>query len=141
VALADRDPRHTAAFGAAWVAAYAAAVAGQALSVLALLESHGPNGPLGVAASGTAGTPGQPCLAWQTLDRLAAAAGARIVPVQGAGTDLAALAWTHDGHALQAVVVNLTERPAAWRWADRPDERIELGAYGMAWREWQAMPG
>lgn len=94
--VADSDPRHFAQFGAAWTVAYAAAVAPFALEVLALHEAHGPRGPMrSVTDSNPAG--GAVIVpAWDVLRDLAAAAGSRLIPVNGVPEKIACLLWTMD---------------------------------------------
>ena len=102
IALAEVDPRHSALFGAAWTLAYAAAVAPLGLELLALHESHGPRGPLrdigGVVP------------AWSVLKTLAAANGARIVPIRNLPADVIALGWQVEGGSIEGLVANLGER-------------------------------
>lgn len=114
VALANRDPRHAAAFGAAWVVAYAAAVAFEGLDALALLESHGPSGPLGSASA--LSVSGHPVPAWQALEALARAGGSRLVPLVGLPPELCGMAWLHEGDAVQALVANVSDRELAYSW-------------------------
>ncbi len=108
LAMADSDPRHRALFGAAWTAAYAAAVAPLGIDVLSLQESHGASGPLPNGRT----TP-VPC--WSVLRRLSAAAGTRVIPVKVSSEGISALAWENDNGALEGIAANVSDQPQLWR--------------------------
>lgn len=134
-ALAARDPRHGAAFGGAWVAAYAAAVAFESLEVLALLESHGPNGPFPVTDGGRSqpNDEAQAVAAWQVLGKLAGASGAQLIPLDGLRKQIRGLAWSHDGSRVTVLLANVTDQSATYRWTDLADRQLgrteELAAF------------
>jgi hypothetical protein len=119
LALADFDPRHCGQFGAAWTAAYAAAVAHAGLEVLALHHSHGPCGPF---AGGDRRIP-----AWRVMEILAAAGGAQAFSVEGLAPGLAGIAWVRPGGPARAILINLTAAPISVASAD--GEEAELGAF------------
>ena len=106
IALASSDPRHAGRFGAAWTVAYAACCAGEGLDVLAMHESHGPNGPCGGEPLVASSAERSVVPAWQALQVLASAQGARLVPIADLPSDAAGLAWTRDGSHFDLLVAN-----------------------------------
>jgi hypothetical protein len=108
LALAAVDPRHSGRFAAAWTVGYAAAVAPLGLEVLALHDGHGPSGPL----------PASPRVvpAWEALSRLARAAGARRVPMEGVPAGVAALAWSPVADRVEILVANVGQEQRRLKW-------------------------
>lgn len=124
LAMADADPRHQAAYGAAWLAAYAAAVQGFDLELLTLQHSHGRSGPL-LDAHMPGWRPGACVPAWRVQGVLARAAGCALHPLTGLPAGMTGLAWAvAPGGVAQALLVNLTAAPrrvclpGAWRAVD-----------------------
>ncbi|MDE3011059.1 MAG: hypothetical protein KGI67_09240, partial [Pseudomonadota bacterium] len=107
--LADTDPRHQAAFGAAWTLGYAAAVAAQEVQVLSLHHSHGPSGPLLDPAHPDAATsgPGACVPGWNVLAALAQAQGRPLLACDGLPSALSALAWQTGGGHPAVLIANL----------------------------------
>lgn len=140
IALASSDPRHAGRFGAAWTVAYAACVAGEGLDVLALHESHGPNGPYGGGPLDVTSTDRSVVPAWQALQVLASAQGARLVPIADLPSGLASLAWTRDGSHFELLVANTgpttidVELPALFETAEL--NSTTLGPYVV--QHWQS---
>lgn len=121
--LAESDPRHASAYGAAWTVGYAAAAAPLGLDVLALHDSHGPHGP-----SPDHSRPLQadiPIPSWAVLRQLATATGARHVPLIGLPENVAGLAWTRDGRIVEGLVANLSDDVTVLRWV--PQAMTALG--------------
>jgi len=108
LAMADSDPRHRAQFGAAWTAAYAAAVAPLGIDVLSLQASHGASGPFPDGGA----TP-IPC--WPVLRQLSAATGKRIAPVKVSSAGISALVWENDDGSLEGIAVNVSDQPQRWQ--------------------------
>jgi len=121
IPLASSDPRHRGQFGAAWTAAYAAACVHVGLEVLALHHSHGPCGPY---AGDDKKVP-----AWQVMEALSMASGARLVPIEGVGCDLAGFAWEDPDGSVKGLLANLTARPMSVSIDDRAV--AHLGAFGI----------
>jgi hypothetical protein len=117
IALASVDPRHGARFGAAWLVAYAAAVAPAGLEVLGLLDSHGPRGPVNPSAQADSPERDRIVPAWSMLARLASAAGAAIVPIEGLPRQIAGIAWSHDGSTLEGLLASVSGNPCSLAWA------------------------
>jgi hypothetical protein len=116
VAMAMTDPREGAQFGVAWMAAYALIAAQAGVDVLALGASHGPSGPF--ANSIEDGTAREITPARKLLASLAKASGAEIAALTNLPPGVFGLAWTHDGHAAEILLVNTTLRPQDVHWAD-----------------------
>ena len=114
LAMAAADPRHDALFGAAWTAAYAAAVAPLGVELLALHASHGASGPFGRRAPAAAPVP-----AWDMLRVLAEAAGAPIVPVDKLPDGVLGLAWQRADGRVEGIVVDVSGEPRTLRWRER----------------------
>jgi len=85
IAMANRDPRHNALFGAAWTLAYAATVADADLEVLTLSTLAGPFGL--VAGSGEPVKEGQPRPLFHVLRWLAELSGGSRIAVETAVPD------------------------------------------------------
>lgn len=109
MALTQEDPRHTAAFGAAWLVAYASAVSCAELEILALLESHGPNGPIGSRRL-SENDSCQVVPAWTALQTLATGSGAQLVPLYGLHDALYGIAWTRNGTDATVMMANTYDR-------------------------------
>ncbi|TIV60741.1 hypothetical protein [Mesorhizobium sp.] len=106
VAMANRDPRHTGLFAAAWTIAYAARVAPAGLEMLTLSSF---TGPFGVLA--TAGEPvkeGMPRPVFHAVQGLAALAGHAYIAVRVGDDRLAALAGRSPAGAVTVWLANLT---------------------------------
>jgi hypothetical protein len=114
IALAALDPRHQAAYGAAWVIAYAAAVVDQNVEVLSLLESHGPNGP--IAKNLPTDKTDITVPAWHALGLLVSVAGQELLTIKNLPPQLAGVAWLSEDGARRCVLANLTdlELPVNW---------------------------
>lgn len=120
VPLADRDPRQSMDFAAAWAVGYAAALAPFGLEMLALNATHGPSGL----------EPSWPI--FRVMQALIGAAGKRHVAVR-APAGLAVLAW-EEGEGIACVIANLTAedrvalgrpmRPYAVVFLDRWSEKL-----------------
>ncbi|OAP36773.1 hypothetical protein AU381_20075 [Sinorhizobium glycinis] len=85
IAMANRDPRHNALFGAAWTLAYAATVAGAELEVLTLSTLAGPFGL--VAGAGEPVKEGQPRPLFHVLRWLSQLSGGRRIAVATSAPD------------------------------------------------------
>lgn len=122
VAMAADDPRHQGAFGAAWVAGYAAAVAPLGLEVLALNHSHGASGPL-LRAEQPGWTPGACVPAWSVQQALVMAQGAAALAIEGLPAGVAGIAWAHASSPPLMLLANLgaerRELPLPPHWAMR----------------------
>lgn len=94
VPLADRDPRQSTDFAAAWTVGYAAALAPFGLEMLALNATHGPSGL----------EPAWPV--FRVMQALIGAAGKRHFSMH-APAGLAALAW-EEGEGIAGLIANLT---------------------------------
>lgn len=106
-AMADFDPRHQGAFGAAWLAACAAAVQTFDLELLTLNHSHGCSGPM-LGTDMPDWQAGAMVPAWKVQWILARASGCAVVPLVGLPADVAGLAWQTDmGGGCQMLLANL----------------------------------
>ncbi len=92
VAMAPDDPRHQAAFGAAWLVGYAAAVQHAGIEVLSLLHAHGVSGPT-LREHMPDWEPGACVPAWRVLHQLLRASGYALHSLSGLPDQLAGLAW------------------------------------------------
>lgn len=119
LAMAREDPRHQAAFGAAWLAGYAAAVAASGLELLSFNHSHGRSGPL-LSADQPDWQPGACVPAWRVQQVLARASGAALLALSGLPPGVAGLAWTSADGTTHLLVANLTAQPIALRLAQTP---------------------
>jgi hypothetical protein len=110
IAMADRDPRHAALFGAAWALGYAARVAPAGLDQLVLSSLAGPFGL--VAGAGEPAAEGTKRPLFHVVQALAQLSGAAYVPVEtGQGNAVAGLgAATKNG--VVVMLANLTPAPA-----------------------------
>lgn len=115
IALAAIDPRHQAAYGAAWVIAYAAAVVDQNVDVLSLLESHGPNGP--IAINLPTDNTDMTVPAWHALGLLASVAGQELLAIKNLPPQLAGLAWLSEDGTKRCLLANLTDSELPLNWA------------------------
>lgn len=106
IAMAGRDPRHTALFGAAWALGYAARVAPAGLDQLVLSSLAGPFGL--VAGAGEPVAEGTERPLFHVVQALAQLSGAAYVPVEtGQGNAVAGLgAATKNG--VVVMLANLT---------------------------------
>jgi hypothetical protein len=97
------------------------------LAVLALHESHGPSG---LVRQGAAGADAEVIPAWAVLRALAAAAGARWLPLAGLPEGCAGLAWQHEGRPPQGLLANLGAEPIGLQ-APPPwgSQQLRLQAY------------
>ena len=115
IALAAIDPRHQAAYGAAWVIAYATAVGDQNVDVLSLLESHGPNGP--IAINLPTDNTDMTVPAWHALGLLASVAGQELLAIKNLPPQLAGLAWLSEDGTKRCLLANLTDSELPLNWA------------------------
>ena len=115
IALAAIDPRHQAAYGAAWVIAYATAVGDQNVDVLSLLESHGPNGP--IAINLPTDNTDMTVPAWHALGLLASVAGQELLAIKNLPPQLAGLAWLSEDGTTRCLLANLTDSELPLNWA------------------------
>lgn len=139
IPMANVDPRHNGAFGAAWVLAYAATVATAGLEVLTLSTLAGPFGL--VAGKGEPAAEGEPRPLAHVLARLGALSGASVTAVETSRPD-AVLGLGLDDRLLLANItrerqrVALAAQPRAiWEIsADRPEllagRQVVLPPYG-----------
>lgn len=114
LALADRDPRHVAAFGAAWVVAYAATLAFHGLEVLTLLESHGPNGPFSSIPSAQGSQ--DDAKAWLALSALVKASCHALLPLHGLPSEVKGLAWLTESKHVHVIVANTSAEKVDLMW-------------------------
>lgn len=108
VPMAAMDPRHSALFGAAWLAAYAATVAPLGVDVLSFNHSHGSSGPL-QSADGHHTRTEHPIPSWHVQTLLARATGSPILEVNNVPQGVQALGWQSERTCL--MLVNLTDVP------------------------------
>ena len=110
LAMASDDPRHQGAFGAAWLAGYAATVAPAGLEILSLNHSHGASGPL--LRSDQPGWQRGACVpAWNVQRALVIAQGAELLSIEGLPAGVAGIAWAHSGGAPRMLLANLRPQP------------------------------
>jgi D-apionolactonase len=153
MAMAQDDPRHHAAFGAAWIAGYAAAVIDQGLELLSFNHSHGISGPLTRRALGAQ----QPALcipSWRVQAVLSGAAGCALQQLVGLPKGIAGIAWRGADGKCHMLLANLEAQalvlPLTGHWAavdlsvpctaealslQHPQAEVprELGAYQVLW--------
>ena len=92
LAMAQDDPRHHAAFGAAWIAGYAAAVADGGLELLSFNHSHGVSGPL--LHQGHPDWQAGACIpSWRVQAVLAQASGCAQHQLSGLPQGMVGIAW------------------------------------------------
>ncbi len=108
VALADRDPRQSGLFAAAWTVGYAAALAREGLEVLTLHHTNGPSGVIANTLDGWHARFPEAVVrpVFHVVRALAGSAGAAIVPVT-APAGIAVVAWKI-GRGIAALAANLT---------------------------------
>jgi D-apionolactonase len=112
IAMAADDPRQHAQFGAAWLAGYAAALAGAAIECLTL---DGLTGPRGLIGSGAAPHRYPAFHVAAALARFAGKPRLRFEVGEGRRNAVACVG-VHGGNGrLQGLIVNLTDQPQAVR--------------------------
>ena len=134
VAMAPDDPRHQAAFGAAWLVGYVSAVQQADINVLSFLHSHGVSGP-NLREDMPDWQPGACVPAWRVLHQLVQASGCALHHLSGLTGQLRGLAWASSTGARQILLANLGTEPIAvaldGRWAvsdlSRPCTAQSLG--------------
>lgn len=134
VAMAPDDPRHQAAFGAAWLVGYVSAVQQADIDVLSFLHSHGVSGP-NLREDMPDWQPGACVPAWRVLHQLVQASGCALHHLSGLTGQLRGLAWASSTGARQILLANLGTEPIAvaldGRWAvsdlSRPCTAQSLG--------------
>jgi D-apionolactonase len=104
VAMAAEDPRQRALLGAAWLAGYAAALAGARIETLTLGALTGPRGLADIHNGALLRYP-----MFHVARALAGMAGAARLPVMGGAEGVACLAGRHANGAVGLVVANLTD--------------------------------
>lgn len=110
IAMANRDPRHNALFGAAWAVGYASRVAPVGLEQLVLSASAGPFGL--IAGAGEPVGQGGVRPLFHVVGALAALAGLRSLSVEtGDDGRLAVLAARKADGTVSALLANLTPQP------------------------------
>jgi hypothetical protein len=110
IAMAHRDPRHTALFAAAWAVGYAARVAPAGLEQLVLSAFVGPFGLIAEAGEPVAEGGARPL--FHVVKALVALAGLPSLSVHGGDESrLAALAVRKPGGRIAALAANLTPQP------------------------------
>lgn len=120
--MANVDPRHNGAFGAAWTLAYAATVASAGLEVLTLSTLAGPFGL--VAGEGEATVRGELRPLAHVLARLGALAGEAVVSVETSQPD--AVLGLASGERL--LLANITPETQAVALAARPRKILAIDA-------------
>jgi D-apionolactonase len=110
VAMAQDDPRHQAAFGAAWLVGYSAAVQQAGIEVLSFLHTHGVSGP-SLLEDMPGWEPGACVPAWRVLHRLARASGCALHGLIGLPDQLTGLAWATPAGARHMLLANLSAQP------------------------------
>jgi D-apionolactonase len=116
IAMAADDPRQHAQFGAAWLAGYAAALAGAALECLTLGGLTGPRGLVG------SGTPPQRYPVFHVaaaLARFAGKARLRFEVTEGQRDALACVGVSGDEGGVRGLIANLTDQPQTVRMMNR----------------------
>jgi hypothetical protein len=112
LAMARDDPRHHAAFGAAWIAGYAAAVADGGLELLSFNHTHGVSGPL--LPQGHPDWHAGACIpAWRVQAVLAQAAGCALHHLAGLPQGVAGIAWQAASGRHEILLANLGARAVA----------------------------
>ncbi|PBC00726.1 hypothetical protein [Mesorhizobium sp. WSM3860] len=106
VAMANRDPRHSGLFAAAWTIGYAARVAPAGLEMLTVSSFTGPFGVL--AAAGESAEEGTPRPIFHAVQGLAALAGRTHIALRVSDDRIAALAARSPTGAVTAWLANLT---------------------------------
>jgi D-apionolactonase len=110
MAMAPDDPRHQAAFGAAWLVGYAAAVQQAGIEVLSFLHSHGVSGPT-LRDDMPDWEPGACVPAWRVHHLLVRASGCALHRLSGLPDRLAGLAWASPNGAQHLLLANLGAGP------------------------------
>jgi hypothetical protein len=106
LAMAQDDPRHHAAFGAAWIAGYAAAVVEGGLELLSFNHSHGVSGPL--LPQGHPDWHAGACIpAWRVQAVLAHAAGCALHHLTGLPQGVAGIGWQASSGRREMLLANL----------------------------------
>lgn len=119
VAMADVDPRHEEALGAAWIAGFAATVAPLGIDVLTLNHTHGASGPLS--------REGARVPAWSVQAALAQASGARVLEVHDLPDDIRGVGCLRQDGSAQLLLANTSGHT---REVQLPDSTArELDAY------------
>lgn len=111
-AMAADDPRHQGAYGAAWLAGYAAAVAHDGLELLSLNHSQGSSGPL-LDRAQPGWQPGICVPAWGVQQVLVEAAGRPLHRLFHLPASLGGLAWMSASGKPTLLLANLTAEPQA----------------------------
>ncbi|MEY9325511.1 D-apionate lactonase [Sinorhizobium fredii] len=124
IAMANRDPRHNALFGAAWTLAYAAAVAHADLEVLTLSTLAGPFGL--VAGPGEPVKEGHPRPLFHVVRWLAALSGGRRIAVKTSAPDRVVGLGAALGETSTLLFANLTPDLQAVRLAGPGRRRLTL---------------
>ncbi|WP_372658952.1 hypothetical protein [Hydrogenophaga sp.] len=106
MAMAPDDPRHQAAFGAAWLVGYAAAVQQAGIEVLSFLHSHGVSGPT-LRDDMPDWEPGACVPAWRVHHLLVRASGCALHRLNGLPGRLAGLAWASSDGVQHLLLANL----------------------------------
>ena len=120
LAMAQDDPRHHAAFGAAWIAGYTAAVADGGLELLSFNHSHGVSGPL--LPHGHPGWHASACIpAWRVQAVLAQAAGCALHHLTGLPQGVAGIGWQAASGRREMLLANLgaeaVDLPLSGNWS------------------------
>ncbi|WOS66240.1 D-apionate lactonase [Sinorhizobium fredii] len=124
IAMANRDPRHNALFGAAWTLAYAATVADADLEVLTLSTLAGPFGL--VAGPGEPVKEGHPRPLFHVLRWLAELSGGRRIAVETAAPDRVVGLGAALGETSTLLFANLTPDLQTVRLAEPAMRRLTL---------------
>ncbi|AOW14685.1 hypothetical protein LPB72_05065 [Hydrogenophaga crassostreae] len=110
VAMAPDDPRHQAAFGAAWLVGYAASVQQAGIEVLSFLHTHGVSGPT-LREDMPRWEPGACVPAWRVLHQLVRASGCCLHGLSGLPDQVAGLAWVSTKGTRHLLLANLGAEP------------------------------
>ncbi len=130
IAMANRDPRHNALFGAAWTLAYAATVADAELEVLTLSTLAGPFGL--VAGTGEPVKEGLPRPLFHVLRWLAELSAGRRIAVDTSAPDrVVGLGAASGGTTL--MFANLTFEPQELMLAEARADACRLTVLDEAW--------
>lgn len=109
IAMANRDPRHNALFGAAWTLAYAATVAEARFDLLTLSTLAGPFGL--VAGEGEPVEAGRPRPLFHVLRWLGSLSGKAAISVVSSAPHRLLALGCRDGGTTHLIVANLTAGP------------------------------